>query len=97
MHKDRFFGVGEPLIQRQNDQGIDAVQALDLVKGLGCSAYRSWMDLVDVLRSPTVPNPDTVRDYTRLLDRAKELDIEVTSMSGTWFLPEGCRQKKGYG
>ena len=92
MSKDRFFGVGEPLIQRQNDQGIDAVQALELVKGLGCNAYRSWMDLTDVLRDPTTPNPD----YTRLLDRAKELDIEVTSMSGIWFLPEGCRQKKGY-
>ena len=38
MEKDRFFGVGEPLIQRQRDQGIDAAATLDLVAGLGCTA-----------------------------------------------------------
>ncbi len=37
MH-ERFYGIGEPLIQRQKDQGIDAAAYLDLVKGLGCSA-----------------------------------------------------------
>ena len=31
----RFFGIGEPLIQRQRDQGIDAAACLDLVRGLG--------------------------------------------------------------
>ena len=48
MH-ERFFGVGEPLIQRQRDQGIDAPAYLDLVKGLGCNAYRAWMHLTEVL------------------------------------------------
>ncbi len=32
--KNRFFGVGEPLIQRENDQGIRAEDYLDLVKGM---------------------------------------------------------------
>ena len=41
MGKSRFYGVGEPLIQRQRDQGIDAAAYLDLVAGLGCNAYRS--------------------------------------------------------
>ena len=40
MH-ERFYGVGEPLIQRQRDQGIDAAAALDLVKGLGFSVLAS--------------------------------------------------------
>ena len=74
---ERFYGVGEPLIQRQRDQGIDAARYLDLVKGLGCNAYRAWM-------------------HRRLLDRAKELDIEVTAMSHEWFLPAGCKQRTGH-
>ena len=45
----RFYGVGEPLIQRQRDQGIDAAAYLDLVAGLGCRAYRSWMHLTELL------------------------------------------------
>ena len=96
MRSERFFGVGEPLIQRQRDHGIDALKALDLVKGLGCNAYRSWMDLTAVLKDPRTPDEASVREYTGFLNRAKELDIEVTSMSGEWFLPEGCRQRKGY-
>lgn len=97
MNTDRLYGVGEPLIQRQREHGIDAVKALDLVKALGCNAYRSWMDLTTVLKDPVTPDPEAVKEYTALLNRAKELDIEVTSMSGEWFLPEGCRQRKGYG
>ena len=38
MEKNRFFGVGEPLIQRRRDQAIDAAAYLDLVAGLGCTA-----------------------------------------------------------
>ena len=95
MH-ERFFGVGEPLIQRQIDQGIDAPAYLDLVKGLGCNAYRAWMHLTELLLDPDTPNPKAVRLHTALLDRAKELDIEVTAMSHEWFLPDGCRQRSGH-
>ena len=89
---DRFFGVGEPLVQRQRDQGIDAAAYLDLVKGLGCNAYRAWMHLTEVLLDPATPNEEEVRLHRRLLDRAKELDIEVTAMSHEWFLPGDARQ-----
>ena len=95
MH-ERFYGVGEPLIQRERDQGIDAAAYLDLVKGLGCSAYRSWMHLTELLVDPTTPNTEEVARHRRLLDRASELDLEVTAMSHEWFLPAGCKQRKGH-
>ena len=93
---ERFYGVGEPLIQRQRDQGIDAAGYLDLVKGLGCNAYRAWMHLTELLKDPQTPDEEEVRRHRRLLDRAKELDIEVTAMSHEWFLPEGCKQRAGH-
>ena len=31
-----------------------------------------------------------------LLNRAAELDIEVTGMNHEWFLPEGCKQRAGH-
>ncbi len=92
----RFYGVGEPLIQRQRDQGIDGAAYLDLVAGLGCRAYRSWMHLTELLVDPVTPNQKEVEMHRRLLDRAKELDIEVTAMSHEWFLPEGCKQQAGH-
>ena len=95
MEKDRFFGVGEPLIQRQRDQGIDAATYLDLVAGLGCTAYRSWMHITEILDDPSTPNPEAVDMHMKQLDRAAELDIEVTGMSHEWFLPEGCKQRMG--
>ena len=58
----RFFGVGEPLIQRQRDQGIDAAAALDLVKGLGCNAYRSWMHIPEILKDPFTEKPEEVAE-----------------------------------
>ena len=91
-----FFGVGEPLIQRQRDQGIDAPAYLDLVTGLGCGAYRSWMHLTDLLLDPDTPNTVEAERHRRLLDRAKALGIEVTAMSHEWFLPAGCAQRTGH-
>lgn len=84
--KERFFGVGEPLIQRENDQGIRPEEYLDLVKRLGCNAYRSWMHLTEILKDPVTPDEKAMEQHTRLLNRAKELDIEVTGMSHEWFL-----------
>jgi len=77
MEKNRFFGVGEPLIQRQRDQGIDAAAYLALVAGLGCTAFRSWMHITEILDDPSTPNPEAVAMHTKLLDRAAALDIEV--------------------
>ncbi|MCD8050562.1 MAG: hypothetical protein LUE89_02645 [Clostridiales bacterium] len=96
MYSERFFGVGEPLIQREGDIGVPAAAYLDLVKGMGCNAYRSWMHIPDVLKDPVTPNEDVVAMHTKLLDRAAELDIEVTGMSHDWFLPVGCKQKSGH-
>ena len=92
----RFFGIGEPLIQRQHDQGINAPEYLRLVKALGCNAYRSWMHITDLLIDPVTPNQEEVRLHKALLAKAAELDIEVTAMSHEWFLPEGCLQKSGH-
>ena len=96
MDKTRLFGVGEPLIQRQRDQGINAPSYMELVKGLGCTAYRSWMHLTEILEDPSTPIPEAVAQHTALLDKCAELDIEVTGMSHEWFLPEGCIQKSGH-
>lgn len=96
MEKDRFYGIGEPLVQRERDQGIPAEKYVDLISGLGCSAYRSWMHLTELLADPTTPNQQEVERHTRLLNRCKELDIEVTGMSHEWFLPEPCRQRSGH-
>lgn len=92
----RFYGVGEPLIQRQRDQGIDAAAYLDLVTGLGCRSLRSWMHLTELLRDPKTPDPEQVALHRRLLNRARELDLEVTAMSHEWFLPAGCKQRSGH-
>jgi hypothetical protein len=96
MSKEFFYGVGEPLIQRELDQGIDAPEYLELIKGMGCNAYRSWMHITEVLKDYKTPDDDMVRRHTRLLDRAVELGMEVTGMSHEWFLPDGCKQKKGH-
>lgn len=92
----RFYGVGEPLIQREMDQGIDSVAYLDLIKALGCNAYRSWMHITDLLIDPLTLNKDIAARHHRLLQKAKQLDIEVTAMSHEWFLPDGCIQSKGH-
>lgn len=91
-----FFGVGEPLIQREKDQGIKAPNYMDLVSGLGCGAFRNWMHITEILRDPATPDEEEVRRHTALLNRAQELGIEVTGMSHEWFLPKGCIQAKGH-
>ena len=92
----RFFGIGEPLIQRQRDQGIDAPAYLELIKALGCNAYRSWMHITEILKDPETPDEEEVSRHRKLLAKAAELDIEVTGMSHEWFLPQGCIQSSGH-
>ena len=96
MSSNVFYGIGEPLIQREEDTHVPAEAYLDLVKALGCGAYRSWMHLTEVLKDPSTPDPEAVSAHTRLLDRAAALGLEVTGMSHEWFLPKGCRQSKGH-
>ena len=59
-------------------------------------AYRSWMHLTEILKDPLTPDEEAVSAHTELLDRAVELDLEVTGMSHEWFLPEGCIQHTGH-
>lgn len=94
--KDRFYGIGEPLVEREKDTGVPAERYLDLVEGLGCTALRSWMHLTDLLLDPHTPNEPVVASHRVLLERAAELDIEVTGMSHEWFLPEGVGPGKGH-
>lgn len=96
MNRDRFFGIGEPLIQREQDTGVPAEAYLELVNALGCRAYRSWMHITECLTDPVTPNEKIVGMHRRLLTKAKELDIEVTGMSHEWFLPAGLQQDKGH-
>lgn len=96
MMKERFFGVGEPLVQRQREHGIPAADCLELAAGLGCTAYRAWMHLTELLTDPFTPNEKEVEMNRKLLAKAKELDLEVTAMSHEWFLPAGCRQRSGH-
>lgn len=56
MLSERFYGMGEPLIQREGDTGVMAADYLDLVRAVGCTAYRSWMHLTDILTDPVTPN-----------------------------------------
>lgn len=94
--KEFFYGVGEPLVYREIQDQIAAEKYLELVEGLGCKACRSWMHLTDILKDADTPDEAMVEKHRRLLGRAKELGLEVTGMSHEWFLPEGCRQKKGH-
>ena len=96
MEREFFYGVGEPLVQRQRDHGIPAAACLDLADGLGCKAYRAWMHLTEVLLDPRTPNETEVEMNKKLLSRAKELGMEVTAMSHEWFLPDGCKQHTGH-
>ena len=96
VEKNRFFGIGEPLVQREADTHIPAAAYLDLIAGMGCTAYRAWMHIPEILIDPETPNEAAVRRHRLVLERAAELDIEVTGMSHEWFLPEGCRQRSGH-
>ena len=39
-------------MQREEGTHVPAEAYLDLVKALGCGAYRSWMHLTEVLKDP---------------------------------------------
>lgn len=96
MLSERFYGMGEPLIQREGNAGVMAAEYLDLIRAAGCTAYRFWMHLADILKDSTTPNREVYAAHKRLLDRVAELDLEVTGMSHECFLPEGCKQRKGH-
>ena len=95
MASERLYGIGEPLLVREKDTGVEAAEYLRLVEAMGCNAWRCWMHLTQLLKDPETPDRDEVARYTAALDTAAAMDIEVTGMSHLWFLPEGCKEEKG--
>lgn len=89
MSRDRLYGIGEPLTSRGLHGDLDPMVGLELMDAMGCTAFREWMHIPDILSDPITPKPKAVEAYTRTLNRCKELDIEVTGMSHKWFLPDG--------
>ena len=86
MVRDRMFGLGEPLAWEALSGKNDADEMLRRVEKLGCTAFREWMHLPVVLDSPSKVNPEALKLFTHVLNRYRELDIEITGMSHNWFL-----------
>ena len=81
-----MFGLGEPLAWEALSGKNDADEMLRRVEKLGCTAFREWMHLPVVLDSPSKVNPEALKLFTHVLNRYRELDIEITGMSHNWFL-----------
>ena len=86
MVRDRMFGLGEPLAWEALSGKNDADEMLRRVEKLGCTAFREWMHLPVVLDAPSKVNPEALKVFTYVLNRYREMDIEITGMSHNWFL-----------
>lgn len=86
MGKNRIYGLGEPISMVALGGGIDPMEALDRVEALGVTAFREWMHIPVVLSSPTEVKPEALAVYTKVLNRLKAMDVEITGMSHMWFL-----------
>lgn len=95
MEQNRLYGIGEPVWVREIQDGIPAETTLDIIHAIGFSSWREWMHIPSILENPTTPKQEVVKRFTEILDKAAALDIEVTGMSHSWFLPEGCMDKSG--
>lgn len=81
-----MFGLGEPIAQSALRRGTDPDIALNLVEALGCTAIREWIHITTVLEDPMTPKAEAVQLYTYVLNRLKDMDVEITGMSHCWFL-----------
>lgn len=95
MARNRLYGIGEPVWVREVEDGIPAETTMEIINAIGFGSWREWMHITSVLENPTTPKKDVVERMTQILNKAAELDIEVTGMSHSWFLPEGCVEKSG--
>lgn len=86
MEKNRIFGLGEPVSMQVMGGVIDMDATLDRIEALGATAFREWMHIPDVLSDPDTVKPEALAVYGKVLDRLKELDIEITGMSHEWYL-----------
>lgn len=96
MEKSRIFGIAEPVWFRDDRGDIDGVQAVEIMDAIGFTAFREWIHIPYVLSDPKTPKPEVVARMTEILNKAVELDIEITGMSHNWFLPEGCVHREGH-
>lgn len=86
MEKNRIFGLGEPVGMAALENGQDPDVALDLIEAIGVTAFREWMHIPVVLKNPTEVKEDALAVYTKVLNRLKAMDVEVTGLSHRWFL-----------
>lgn len=86
MERNRIYGLGEPISMQVLSGRIDADETLDRVEALGATAFREWMHIPVVLSDPNTVKPESLTVFSKVLNRMKELDIEITGMSHEWYL-----------
>lgn len=86
MERNRLYGIGEPLAMFEMTGEVNADASLDRYEALGVTAVREWMHLPIVLSDPDTVNPDAYKAYTRVLNRMKDMDMEITGMNHEFFL-----------
>ena len=86
MAKNRLFGIGEPVSMFVTTGEVNAEETLSRVEALGATAVREWMHLPVVLSDPDTVKPEAKAAFDRVLNRYRELDIEITGLNHEWFL-----------
>ncbi len=86
MEKNRLFGLGEPFGMFIDSGEVNEEETFARIKALGVTAMREWMHLPIVLSDPDTVNPQMYETFTRVLNRMKDMDIEVTGLNHEWFL-----------
>ena len=86
METNRIYGLAEPIAMMGSVPGYDIDAALKRVEAIGPTAFREWMHIPDVLKNPNEVNEKTYPNYTKVLNKLIELDVEITGMSHMWFL-----------
>ena len=86
MAKNRLFGIGEPVSMFVTTGEVNAEETLSRVEALGATAVREWMHLPIVLSDPDTVKPEAKAAFDRVLNRYRELDIEITGLNHEWFL-----------
>ncbi len=86
MKRNRLYGIGEPVAMVEMTQKGYADQTIARMAAIGATAVREWMHLPVVLRDPDTVKPEALAAFTRVLNRYRELDMEITGMNHEFFL-----------
>lgn len=95
MGKNRLYGIGEPISMFEMTGEVNADESLDRYEALGVTAVREWMHLPLVLSDPDTVKPEALKAFTRVLNRMKEMDMEITGMNHEFFLA-GDELRRGH-